>query len=688
MRELENYIGEVLDEKYRLESLLGRGGMGAVYLATHLGTERPVALKIITPQLMKNDEFVERFKREARAAGRLRHPNVVDVTDFGFAHVGAERVAYLVMEYLDGCTLSDVLAEEERLPLEWVVDILEQVCSAVEEAHQQGIVHRDLKPDNIWLEPTRLGGYRVKVLDFGIAKLGEPAAVETNTSLSHQVAPTASSSNLTSQRSGERLPATIPEHGLRADDATQMPTLVIGDEAETRRLLPETMAGKPTPTPADAATLIQETDPDELIQTQRLDLQATKNPLAYGTASTSAVTRVGAILGTPLYMSPEQCRGQQLDARSDIYSIGVVAYQMLAGATPFGGDTLSVMKMHTEAAPPPLREKNKKVSKRAARHVMSALAKDPAARPASATAFSSGLRANSESAGTLLRRGLTLYTEHFPKFLRLALLSYAPVIVITLLLTVKDILRWRQVLPHTLDIVLSITLGLLSFVANFLSASVISGVTVVVVIQLTVAPLKPISIRSAFGVLKRRWRPFLRTSLRVTMMIMLGFLIFIVGAFFMMVRYALYAPVVIVEGLEKRAAIKRTKELVRRSRRTVIFVLFIQLLIPMLIGWIVGWSVAGAAKGQAHVSPRVIEKITPLINLFITPLFSIMTALLYLKARQLGGESLKHSIDQFEQDEVPRSRWQQRMKSRLTMRPPSSREASAGRSGAISKKVT
>src|SRR5215510_1307891 len=172
---VEEYVGEVLDEKYRLEHLLGKGGMGAVYLATHLGTERYVALKLISPQFMLNNEFVERFKREARAAGRLRHPNVVDVTDFGFARVKAGQVAYLVLDYLDGRTLGDVLAEEKRLPLEWVADILEQVCSAVHEAHQQGIIHRDLKPDNIWLEPTRLGGYRVKVLDFGIAKLGETA---------------------------------------------------------------------------------------------------------------------------------------------------------------------------------------------------------------------------------------------------------------------------------------------------------------------------------------------------------------------------------------------------------------------------------------------------------------------------------------------------------------------------------
>src|ERR1044072_6804422 len=98
MTGLEKYVGEILDDKYRLEQLLGSGGMGAVYLATHLGTERYVALKLIAPQFMRNDEFVERFKREARAAGRLRHPNVVDVTDFGFATVTNGRVAYLVMK--------------------------------------------------------------------------------------------------------------------------------------------------------------------------------------------------------------------------------------------------------------------------------------------------------------------------------------------------------------------------------------------------------------------------------------------------------------------------------------------------------------------------------------------------------------------------------------------------------------
>src|ERR1044071_5654892 len=217
---LEKYVGEILDDKYRLEQLLGSGGMGAVYLATHLGTERYVALKLIAPQFMRNEEFVERFKREARAAGRLRHPNVVDVTDFGFSGSDANRVAYLVMEYLDGCTLSDVLAEENRLPLYWVVDILEQVCSAVHEAHQQGIVHRDLKPDNIWLEPNSLGGYRVKVLDFGIAKIAEAAAP----------------ANVGSGEEASVIPPTIAALEAATMINPVAPSQTVGDESATQML--------------------------------------------------------------------------------------------------------------------------------------------------------------------------------------------------------------------------------------------------------------------------------------------------------------------------------------------------------------------------------------------------------------------------------------------------------------------
>src|SRR5262249_35018586 len=105
------------------------------------------------------------------AAGRLRHPNIVDVTDFGVATLNEQTVAYLVMEYLDGCSLDDVLREDPKLPLGWVVDLFEPLCHAVDEAHRRGILHRGLKPSNIWLEPNALGGFTVKVLDFGLAKL-------------------------------------------------------------------------------------------------------------------------------------------------------------------------------------------------------------------------------------------------------------------------------------------------------------------------------------------------------------------------------------------------------------------------------------------------------------------------------------------------------------------------------------
>src|SRR5215208_4910848 len=172
---LTTLIGQTLDCKYQLDKRLGQGGMGAVYLATHLGTKRPVALKVIAPQFMANEEFVERFRREAEAAGRLRHPNVVNVTDFGFTSSGAMNLAYLVMEYLDGCSLGDMLKERGRLPLGFVIDVVEQICLAVSMAHEQGIIHRDLKPDNIWLQPDQRGGYNVKVLDFGLAKLHDSA---------------------------------------------------------------------------------------------------------------------------------------------------------------------------------------------------------------------------------------------------------------------------------------------------------------------------------------------------------------------------------------------------------------------------------------------------------------------------------------------------------------------------------
>src|ERR1700722_9413257 len=175
---LESLPGSVLDQKYRIEKPLGVGAMGAVFLATHLGTTRPVAIKVIMPQLADNQEFAQRFKREAEAAGRLIHPNVVNVTDFGVTHTGDSELAYLVMEYLDGKSLADYLTATPRPDFNFLLDVMDQSCLALDASHAAGIVHRALKPSNIWLEPNHRGGFNVKVLDFGIAKVANPTTAE------------------------------------------------------------------------------------------------------------------------------------------------------------------------------------------------------------------------------------------------------------------------------------------------------------------------------------------------------------------------------------------------------------------------------------------------------------------------------------------------------------------------------
>src|ERR1700733_4873287 len=164
-------IGEILDAKYRIDKQLGAGGMGNVYLATHLGTTRVVAVKVIAPRWAAEPQFLVRFQREAQACGRLRHPNIVNVTDFGIAKTAGGDMPYLVMELLDGQTLSDFQKANRLIALPLVADLLDQIGLALAEAHRHGIVHRDLKPDNIWLEPNGRGGFTVKVLDFGVAKL-------------------------------------------------------------------------------------------------------------------------------------------------------------------------------------------------------------------------------------------------------------------------------------------------------------------------------------------------------------------------------------------------------------------------------------------------------------------------------------------------------------------------------------
>ncbi len=698
------YVGQVLDEKYCLERMLGRGGMGAVYLASHMGTERYVALKLITPQFMRNEEFVARFKREARAAGRLRHPNVVDVTDFGFAHVGPETVAYLVMEYLDGCTLGDVLTEEKRLPLEWVVDILEQVCSAVHEAHQQGIVHRDLKPDNIWLEPNRLGSYRVKVLDFGIAKLAEADSDVSTADSDPAVAPlkasganTAHSGTSTSIRATQ--PTATPKEGLEGT-ALEVATLVYSESREEPSSAEQNASSSIT-----AAYRLEEDDNTQVFGSSSQDAgvistaaapssvqavdegptlmfgKATKKALAEqqtrlraGTTRGTELTRVGAIMGTPVYMSPEQCAGKTLDARSDIYSLGVIAYQMLAGEPPFAGVTGNVMQEHIKVAPPPLRERNKKVPKRAAQVVMAALSKEPEGRPQTAAAFASSLRAQAEGIGSLYRRAFALYSEYFPKFLRMSLIAHIPVFITTALLIAAELAenRWgKGGLGTKILLICAVAVtALLQIAAYFVAAAVISGMTTVIVTQLSVAPLRPVELRSAFAVLKKRWKPFLKTALSVTLRIVIGFILLVIPGLIMTMRYALYAPVVLMEGLEKKAARRRARELAARSWRTVIIVSLLQFFIPMAVSFFIGRiRLITGGHVERSLSNQISQQLLSLVNILVVPLISIVPALLYLKMRQLGGETLADTVAEIEAGDAKRSLWQQRMRTRLSLHP-------------------
>ncbi len=311
----------VLHGKYRVGRRLGEGGMGAVYLAEHVGIGRAVALKVVHPELLADASAAERFVREARAAGGIQHRHVVNVTDFGVDQVAGRDVAYLVMEQLHGETLEAVLDRRRRLPVSQVVDIVDQVSAALAAAHERGVVHRDLKPANIWLTPDARGGYHVTLLDFGIAKLRDDAVVKRDLA-----APTAHAS------------------------AVSPPT----------------------------------------------------------------TTQVGESIGTPAYMSPEQCVGDEVDRRSDLYSLGVVVYQMLIGALPYRGDTNALLRQHFIAEIPPFAP-DAGIAPAVEAVVRRALAKEPADRFQSAPAFAAALRANASGFGESMRRALIVFTERMPE---------------------------------------------------------------------------------------------------------------------------------------------------------------------------------------------------------------------------------------------------------------------------------
>ena len=332
---MDPLVGRTLDNKYLIEKLLGKGGMGSVYQSIHTGTKRTVAVKVIAPQYMRNRELLIRFQREAEASGRLRHPNVVNVTDFGVTVIEGTPVAYLVMEYLDGETLFEYLQKHPLMPPSMAVDILEQISLGVAEAHSHGILHRDLKPQNIWLQPDGRGGYIVKVLDFGIAKLADPSA----------------------------LPMEL--HDL------------------------------------EAAPNVEESSPDE-------DATQLIAPTEMGMTSAFAgasgfTTTVGSTLGTPAFMSPEQCSGKAVSEKSDLYSLAMMAYMMLAGELPFKGNARELIEQQITLTPDPPHSRNPNLSEIVSRVIQESLAKDPDYRAPDCQSFVAKIRAAVEGEVNLLK---------------------------------------------------------------------------------------------------------------------------------------------------------------------------------------------------------------------------------------------------------------------------------------------
>ena len=285
-------VGHTLDDKYHLEARLGIGGMGTVYRARHMLIDRPVAVKVLNQRFVEDEAARTRFRREARAAGRLQHTNAVTVTDFGESQDG---YVYLVMELLEGRTLRDVLAKEAPLDAARSVSLMMQISAAVAAAHEAGIIHRDLKPANIFIVQRAEVPAVVKVLDFGIAKL--------------------------------------------------------------------------------AAESLEEDEPMTL-------------------------TQFGAMIGTPRYMSPEQCDGAELTPAADVYSLGVILYEMLTGTVPFSGSTpLAIAMKHTSEAPRGPREFVSSIPPELEQIVLHALEKRPQDRPANAAEFRKELLATAERLG-------------------------------------------------------------------------------------------------------------------------------------------------------------------------------------------------------------------------------------------------------------------------------------------------
>jgi serine/threonine protein kinase len=388
-------IGEILDAKYRIDKQLGAGGMGNVYLATHLGTTRVVAVKVIAPRWAEEPQFLARFQREAQACGRLRHPNIINVTDFGIAKSAHGDMPYLVMEFLDGQTLADFQKAHRRPALPLIADLLDQIGLALDEAHQHGIVHRDLKPANIWLEPNGRGAYTVKVLDFGVAKVNLLGAWGEHSKGPAEVS--------------------VPQA------ATPSPVLP-GNELETAVM-------DMTPEARAAAARTQ----SEAAETMAMAATPASHSSGALDSSSSGQTMPGSLVGTPAYMSPEQALGQPVDFRSDIYSLAVVAYSLVCGALPFRGKTSELIEFHQTGNPPPPAS-IRKIPRDVSDAILAGLARNPEDRPASATQFTRRFHNAVDAEFFALRRSKAFLLQHLLAYVLVMTPIYGTVVALAAVL--------------------------------------------------------------------------------------------------------------------------------------------------------------------------------------------------------------------------------------------------------------
>jgi serine/threonine protein kinase len=388
-------IGEILDGKYRIDRQLGAGGMGNVYLATHLGTTRVVAVKVIAPRWAAEPQFLARFQREAQACGRLRHPNIVNVTDFGIAKASAGDMPYLVMEFLDGQTLSDFQKANPQIGLLLIADLLDQVGLALAEAHRHGIVHRDLKPDNIWLEPNGRGGYTVKVLDFGVAKVNFL---------------------------GDWAPGLAEAPEVNATPTVILPPPLPGHELETAviEMTYEPPPSKVPPRAEDAETIA---------------IAPASSGLSSGSfdSGAGAQTMPGSLVGTPAYMSPEQALGKEIDFRSDIYGLAVVAYSLACGQLPFTRKSSELFEYHQSGSPIAPASLGK-IPRDVSDVILAGLARNPADRPPSAIVFTRRFHNAVDAEFLALRRSKAFLLQHLTAYALLLLPIYTIVLTITGLL--------------------------------------------------------------------------------------------------------------------------------------------------------------------------------------------------------------------------------------------------------------